>query len=942
MNSVPGVHSTNPKAGPIVLSSPASPAPKPARCSRLTAALILVCSLIITQASATELDDRQREITQAAETLANLTPGSEPWRTAHGAWLLARLRRVSALSDAGQFDTAKTELSAIEKDLIRDEVPRCRIGVLEARIAVVLRAPDAWENSRELLNQAERIAASRPDSDLPLLALNLRANTAIQVRQYDDALQALKRLRQLPVLKTIDAKQARFFLAQTRVYEAVASHFMGLLTGAKEAGLAGLRELEDLRDVPGARALEGQLRSRLAVTFLALEDYEEALRNATLAVSVLRDHKNDHACADALASAHTTRAAVQVKRGGSQEARKIRADFAAAMDLYEQRYGPSSAYLIPQLTTQGLAFTDLDDLDAADAALERALNLAESNHLPRHLRLPLLTNRCRLRLRQQRPEEARAIAVQMRQIWQDYLPVVLAAGSESERLNLLRECQWVDSALACRSPQPTEEENREAARAIIATYGVVFDSLMNDAARMAHQPRDQQLRYQQSRSRLAALALNLGASAASASNTEVTALLDTLRDLSSSRAPETPSANAVEQMQKALPEGSALVVFSPYRTMDGRTGERLAAALLRPDAINVVTFAAPRDVIRSVADDLEEALKQDSQDEVQRLIDDLKAGLWQPLQEVLGTTQHLFLCLDAAMQRVPVTIWDHPRVTFLTSPQALLRQAPASASSPAASSGSWLLINAGTQRLRFETGLSFPYDITDRLKDHSLPLLPGATNEIAALSNDQPQRWDLLRSDTPTGDPEESAFVAQVADPPAVIHFAGHAIMRDPEVESASAASQWWEGVGQPRALWCSSLLFSNPQPATQADDLGTDNFLFAAEIAGLDLKGTQLVTLSACQTGAGFSPKNEVNYSLARAFHTAGVRDVISCTNAMPDAPAVKLMAPFYQRLAKGDDAAQAFWEEQHKVIQANDTASLRAFGFLRLTRAWVASPQQ
>jgi CHAT domain-containing protein len=79
----------------------------------------------------------------------------------------------------------------------------------------------------------------------------------------------------------------------------------------------------------------------------------------------------------------------------------------------------------------------------------------------------------------------------------------------------------------------------------------------------------------------------------------------------------------------------------------------------------------------------------------------------------------------------------------------------------------------------------------------------------------------------------------------------------------------------------------------------------------------------------------SEGGYSLARAFHTAGVRDVLTCTEPLPDANIIDLMKPFYARVAQGEDAARAFWEEQRKLLQANDLKALRSFGYFRLTRA-------
>jgi CHAT domain-containing protein len=314
---------------------------------------------------------------------------------------------------------------------------------------------------------------------------------------------------------------------------------------------------------------------------------------------------------------------------------------------------------------------------------------------------------------------------------------------------------------------------------------------------------------------------------------------------------------------------------------------------------------------------------------------DLREALFTPLKAALGDATQLYLCLDGSMNRVPATLW--PNATFLTSPQALLREAPRPR--PLASSASWLVVNTGHKRISFPASKRFPYDIANAFKDHALPALPGADKETAELIRSSTQPWSLLRSDnTDGGEPTESTFVQSIADPPAVIHIAGHAAQRDPGIESANDVSSWWQGVEQPRVLWCSCLFFPDPDPADAVDDTSTDNMLFAAEVAGLDLNGTKLVTLSACDTGAGISPMSEGHYSLARAFHKAGVRDVLSCTEPLPDASVAMLMKPFYERIARNEDAARAFREEQQHAI-GDEVSNLRRYGFFRLTRAWVKS---
>jgi CHAT domain-containing protein len=363
----------------------------------------------------------------------------------------------------------------------------------------------------------------------------------------------------------------------------------------------------------------------------------------------------------------------------------------------------------------------------------------------------------------------------------------------------------------------------------------------------------------------------------------------------------------------------------------------LSAAVISDKKQHLVKLGASRDAIRSAGDALVEALRPPGDEaRAREHLDELREALLTPLKPALGDATQLYLCLDGSMNRVPATLW--PNSTFLTSPQALLRVAPPTR--PLADSATWLLVHTGRQRITFPPDQDFPYSISNAFKDHALPVLPGAEKEIKDLFEAQPDRWAILRSESESadvlGEPSESVFVQAVADPPAVIHIAGHATLRDPGIESASATSTWWQGVEQPRVLWCSCLFFPDPEPAETIEDLGTDNLLFAAEVAGLDLSGTKLVTLSACETGTGLGPMSEGQYSLARAFHSAGARDVLSCTEPLPDASVAALMTPFYQRIAKGDDAAKAFWEEQQRAV-GDDVTKLRQYGFFRLTRAWV-----
>ncbi len=75
------------------------------------------------------------------------------------------------------------------------------------------------------------------------------------------------------------------------------------------------------------------------------------------------------------------------------------------------------------------------------------------------------------------------------------------------------------------------------------------------------------------------------------------------------------------------------------------------------------------------------------------------------------------------------------------------------------------------------------------------------------------------------------------------------------------------------------------------------DGLLFSLEVLGLNLQGTRLVSLSACETGKGVTDYSEGVYGLVRAFRTAGARAVLMTLTKVGDLASREFMVEFYSR---------------------------------------------
>jgi len=97
------------------------------------------------------------------------------------------------------------------------------------------------------------------------------------------------------------------------------------------------------------------------------------------------------------------------------------------------------------------------------------------------------------------------------------------------------------------------------------------------------------------------------------------------------------------------------------------------------------------------------------------------------------------------------------------------------------------------------------------------------------------------------------------------------------------------------------------------------DGMVSAEKILGLKLKGTDLVVLSACETGVGDVQNGEGVFGLKRAFILSGAKTVVMSLWSVPSAETTELMTEFYTLMSKGKSKAEALRRAKVSMMQKN-----------------------
>lgn len=138
-----------------------------------------------------------------------------------------------------------------------------------------------------------------------------------------------------------------------------------------------------------------------------------------------------------------------------------------------------------------------------------------------------------------------------------------------------------------------------------------------------------------------------------------------------------------------------------------------------------------------------------------------------------------------------------------------------------------------------------------------------------------------------------------------------------------------WNFVNNKNPLMRSGIAFSGANDMWNRDIFaeGEDGVLTAQEVTTLNLRNTDLVVLSACETGLGDIRGNEGVYGLQRAFKMAGVKFLIMSLWQVPDQETSEFMILFYSKLIAQKDIRSAFSDTQKEMSQKYDPYYWAAF---------------
>lgn len=199
-----------------------------------------------------------------------------------------------------------------------------------------------------------------------------------------------------------------------------------------------------------------------------------------------------------------------------------------------------------------------------------------------------------------------------------------------------------------------------------------------------------------------------------------------------------------------------------------------------------------------------------------------------------------------------------------------------------------------------------------------IPPLPGTKQEVINLKKIlEENNWDsqiYLEQDA-----TEENFKAEKS--PYLLHVATHGFFLS-DLEKVTNDIGLHLNNPEANPLFRSGLLLSGAAKGLNGAESSDqeDGLLTAYEAMNLNLDDTEIVILSACETGLGEIRNGEGVYGLQRSFIVAGANSILMSLWKVNDETTMELMTHFYEQLLEGKDKFTAFKEAQLKIRSKYD----------------------
>jgi CHAT domain-containing protein/Tfp pilus assembly protein PilF len=602
----------------------------------------------------------------------------------------------------------------------------------------------------------------------------------------------------------------------------------------------------------------------------------------------------------------------------------------------------------------------------AEPLYQRSLAILEKALGPEHPNVATnLENLTVLALAQAKIPRAIAFLTHGVNIQEQHLAVNLTLGSESQKQAYMATLSGKTSFTVSLHLQHAPN-NPDAARLALTTIlrrkGRILE-VLSDSLNLLRQnltPENQALLDQlvATRSQLAALIYNKPATLTSEQyRTEVATLkaqaqqqeADLARRSAEFRTISEPA--TIEAIQQLIPANAALVELVLYKPFDAKTTKfgdpRYVAYILNAAGeIQWVDLGEATPIDQAVAE-FRQALQSQSPN-IQTVARSLDEKLMQPIRQKLGNTRTLLISPDSQLNLIPFAalvdennqyLVENYAITYLGSGRDLLRlqNRTASRSNP-------VLIanpdysNPGNPSIQIadrggfsatnntQTGNLSRRGNNQRSTDISqlkFGPLPATLKEAEAIA-------PLLGVQQITGTQATENLIKQVKSPN-ILHIATHGFFLDVELVAPPTAStrslivepdfnvkpNQTPPENQENPLLRSGLALAGFNVRKSGEE---DGVLTAMEATSLNLWGTKLVVLSACETGIGDIANGEGVVGLRRAFVLAGSESQMLSLWKVDDEGTKDLMVSYYQRLLKNEGRSEALRQIQLEMLQSNN----------------------